>query len=183
MRRLSPPAPAPARPAPAPPTVVAPAPAMAPAQPVDPEKAKAEKEATVKRIVEFQRKRAEAGSATAQYDLAMRYLKGDGVEKDLALAKKWLQAAAKNGHTLAPKKLEALKQQEQLKPPEQPKPQEQPKPAAKQDVRGVLRSADQPPWMSRLFVAGRTVMAEGKPPASWPCLLAGGRTTNTAHRI
>jgi len=142
MKRLSPPAPAPARPG-APPAVVAPAPAIVPAQPVDPEKAKAEKEAAVKRVVEFQKKRAEAGSATAQYDLAMRYLKGDGVEKDLALAKKWLQAAAKNGHTLAPKKLEELKQQEQLKPLEElklpepskaqdrPKAPEQPKPGTK----------------------------------------------------
>jgi hypothetical protein len=113
MKRLSPPAPA----RPAPPAVAAPAPpAIVPAQPVDPEKAKAEKEAALKRVVEFQKKRAEAGSATAQYDLAMRYLKGDGVEKDLAAAKKWLEAAAKNGHTLAPKKLEELKQQEQPKP-------------------------------------------------------------------
>jgi TPR repeat protein len=46
----------------------------------------------------------------------MRYLNGDGVQKDLAAARKWLQAAATNGHTLAPKKLEELKLQEQAKP-------------------------------------------------------------------
>jgi len=126
MKRLSPPPAAPARPAS--PAVAAPAPpAVVPTQPADPQKAKAEKEAAAKRVVEFQKKRAEAGSATAQYDLAMRYLNGDGVEKDLALAKKWLEAAAKNGHTLAPKKLEELKQQQR----EQEREQEQPKPAAK----------------------------------------------------
>jgi TPR repeat protein len=113
MKRLGPAAPAPKpRPAPPAPSVTPPSPAPA----VDPERAKAEKEAAAKRTVEFQKKRAEAGSASAQYDLALRYLKGDGVEKDLAAAKKWLAAAAKNGHTLAAKKLEEVSKTEEGKP-------------------------------------------------------------------
>ena len=83
-----------------------------PAPPVDPEKDRAEKEATLKRTIEFQKMRAEHGSATAQYDLGVRYMNGDGVDKDLPQARKWLEAAAKNGHTWAPKKLEELTQLE-----------------------------------------------------------------------
>lgn len=111
-------APQPARPTPARPAApVRPAaPAIAPAYqpaasgaaataPVDPERAKAEKDALVKRTVEFQKKRAEAGSETAQYDLGIRYLNGDGVEQDLKLAKKWLKASAEKGHKFAAKKL------------------------------------------------------------------------------
>jgi TPR repeat protein len=90
---------------------MAPAAATA-AAPVDPEKEKAEKAAAVKRTVEFQKKRAEAGSETAQYDLGMRYLNGDGVEQDLTLARKWLKASAEKGHKFAAKKLAELESAE-----------------------------------------------------------------------
>ena len=79
-----------------------------PAQNPLPEKTKEQKEELVRKTIEFQKKRAEAGAPTAQYDLGMRYLNGDGVEKDLDLAKKWLSAAATNGNSQAAKKLETL---------------------------------------------------------------------------
>ncbi len=99
---------------PAPGTTNAPAMVMAapPGPAVDPEKERSEKEATVKRTVDFQKMRAEHGSPSAQYDLGVRYMTGDGVDKDLPEARKWLEAAAKNGHTWAPKKLEELTQLE-----------------------------------------------------------------------
>jgi exopolysaccharide production negative regulator len=41
------------------------------------------------------------GNADAQYDLALLYLKGDGVEKDVGLAINWLAIAAKKQHVAA----------------------------------------------------------------------------------
>ena len=78
-------APAPATtatvPAPAPvPVPVRPQPVVRVQPPVDPEKAKAAKEEALRKTVEFQKKRAEEGSESAQYELGVRYLKGDGVE-------------------------------------------------------------------------------------------------------
>ena len=80
------------------PTVVVTAPAA-------PEKTQAEKDETLRKTIEFQKKRAEEGSPSAQYDLGMRYLEGNGVEKNLELARKWLGEAAKNGSETAAKKL------------------------------------------------------------------------------
>ncbi len=68
----------------------------------------ASKEEVARNTLEFQRRRAEAGAAHAQYDLGVRYLNGDAVEKDLKAARKWLTAAANQGHTQALKKLEDL---------------------------------------------------------------------------
>ena len=116
MKRLAPPAPPPQR-APQVPSPTPPGQVFVPAAPVDPEKARAEKEAMTKRTVEFQKKRAEAGSATAQYDLGLRYLKGEGVEKNLVEARKWFEAAAKQGHPFAAKKLEEIKDLPELKAP------------------------------------------------------------------
>lgn len=45
--------------------------------------------------------RANKGSVDAQYELAKLYLSGDGIEKDINLAVKWLNFAAKNGHEKA----------------------------------------------------------------------------------
>jgi len=103
------PAPAPAPAAPARPALAIPFAPAALAAPVETEKQRADREAMVKRTVEFQKARAEAGSETAQYDLGVRYLKGDGVTKDFVLARKWLEASAKQGNTAAAKKLEELK--------------------------------------------------------------------------
>jgi uncharacterized protein len=41
------------------------------------------------------------GNADAQYDLALLYLKGEGVEKDVGLAVNWLAMAAKKQHVAA----------------------------------------------------------------------------------
>lgn len=65
-------------------------------------------DATKQKVLEFQQKRAAEGSATAQFDLGMRYLAGDGVEKDEATARSWLQKAAANGNSQATKKLREL---------------------------------------------------------------------------
>ena len=95
---------------PAPPRAVPPASGTtnavpAPPPPADPEKAKQE---TLKKTIEFEKKNAEKGSAWAQYSLGLRHLTGDGVEKDEAAARKWLEAAAKNNDSRAKKQLEEL---------------------------------------------------------------------------
>ena len=61
-----------------------------------------------KKTVEFQRRKAAEGSPQFQYDLGMRYLKGDGVERDSKMARFWLKASADQSHTLAAKKLAEL---------------------------------------------------------------------------
>lgn len=83
-----------------PPLVVAPK--------TDPQKEQQRKEAALKNAIEFLKKRAEAGSASAQYELGKRYMTGDGIEKDLALARKWLEASAKQGEENAKLKLSEL---------------------------------------------------------------------------
>ncbi|MEO7676533.1 MAG: SEL1-like repeat protein [Verrucomicrobiota bacterium] len=98
---------------PTPPSPTSTAPAAAPvAVPVVtnvvPEKTKEQKAEMVRKTVEFQKKRAEAGAPTAQYDLALRYLTGNGVEKDPKLGRKWLETAATNGSNQAVKKLSEL---------------------------------------------------------------------------
>ena len=80
----------------------------APPPPADPEKAKQE---TLRNTIEFQKKRAAQGSPSAQYELGLRYLTGDGVEKDEAAGLKLLEESAKQDYTLAKRKLEALKEQ------------------------------------------------------------------------
>lgn len=98
-------------------------------------KAASQKDATTKRVIEFQKKRAQAGSAAAQYSLAVRYLEGDGVEKDLAEACKWLRAAAKQDYTWAKRKLVELeKEHGQLPPPDEADPAASPAPAAGKDA-------------------------------------------------
>ena len=73
-----------------------------------PEKTPEQKAQLLQKTIEFQKKRAAAGAPTAQYDLGMRYLNGDGLEKNPELAQKWLQAAATNGNTQATKELQEL---------------------------------------------------------------------------
>jgi TPR repeat protein len=82
----------------------------APPAQVDPAKAAAAKDDVDKKRLEYQRKRAEAGSEFAQYDLGIRYLTGDGVEKNTNTAKMWLEKAAKNDNSAAKKKLQELKE-------------------------------------------------------------------------
>lgn len=107
MKRLDPPPPPPM---PSGPMVVAPAAPAATNAVVD--KATEEKLAAAKRAFDADKKKAEAGSATAQYNLAFRYLNGDGVKADRAAAKKWLQTSAKQGNKLAAKTLQQVVAQE-----------------------------------------------------------------------
>jgi len=98
------------RPAPPPPAAV-PSPnnaaVPAPPPPADAEKAKQE---ALRKTIEFQKKRAAEGSPSAQYELGLRYLKGDGVDKDEAAGMKLLEESAKQDYTLAKKKIEELKE-------------------------------------------------------------------------
>ena len=99
------------RPAPTPAAVPSPSPnnaaVPAPPPPADAEKAKQE---TLRKTIEFQKKRAAEGSPSAQYELGLRYLKGDGVDKDEAAGMKLLEESAKQDYTLAKKKIEELKE-------------------------------------------------------------------------
>lgn len=61
-----------------------------------------------KRVISFQKQRAQEGSASAAYELGLRYLKGDGVEKDTERARQWLALAAKSGSSQAQQKLAEL---------------------------------------------------------------------------
>jgi TPR repeat protein len=113
-KRLNPVLSPPPRPT-APPAAVA-APNRRPTSPADVEKAKTEKAERLKRVVEFEKEQAEAGSPTYQYALGLRYLTGDGLEKDLPTARSWFEKAAKNGNKDAIKKLEELKKQDTAEP-------------------------------------------------------------------
>lgn len=117
LRRLDPnaPSPRPANPpAPAlpPGPVVTPPPAL-PAAPASTNTARMRPEQleAQKRAVEALRKRAEAGSASAQYELGVRYLTGKGVTTNLVEARKWFEAAARQGDYWAKKKLAELEAQ------------------------------------------------------------------------
>ena len=68
----------------------------------------ATKEEQEVKIIAFQKKNAADGLPSAQFDLGMRFLTGNGVEKNPATARKWLAAAAKQGHSEAARKLETL---------------------------------------------------------------------------
>ena len=70
---------------------------------------KLKKQAADQKVLEFQKKRAAEGFAQAQYDLGIRYLTGDGVGKDEAEGRKWIQLAADQNLLPAKKKLETMK--------------------------------------------------------------------------
>jgi hypothetical protein len=72
-------------------------------------------------VLENQQDRAKAGYRTPQYDLGMRYLTGNGVERDNERAKHWLQLAAAQGHTRAKKELAQLEQPQSPRADAQPK--------------------------------------------------------------
>lgn len=75
---------------------------------VDPAKVAAQKQKTESDLIKYHRQRAEAGSDSAQFELGMRYLAGNGVEKDEKLGRQWLEKSAKAGNIKAVKKLEEL---------------------------------------------------------------------------
>lgn len=70
---------------------------------------KADPAEVARRTVEFQQKRAADGSPSAQYDLAVRHLTGDGVPLDRAAALRWLEASAKGGNPRAAERLAELR--------------------------------------------------------------------------
>ncbi len=83
-------------------------PAVKSVAPVIREKTEKEKAEIEKKTIEFQMQRAKEGSASSQYDLGMRFLTGNGVDKNEETARKWLGDAAKQGHTAAVKKIQEL---------------------------------------------------------------------------
>jgi TPR repeat protein len=115
MKRLNPPAP-PAQhsappPAPAPYQAVAPSRAYATNDPAKQAVEDIEKE---KRVFEFQKEQAEAGSPRYQYEVGMRYWNGKGVDKDPVAARMWIEKSAKKGNEDAIKQLAEMKK---LDPP------------------------------------------------------------------
>lgn len=58
--------------------------------------------------LKFTLSQATNGVASAQYDLAMRYLEGRGVEKDESTARAWLEKAASKNHAYAKRALATL---------------------------------------------------------------------------
>ncbi len=93
---------------------------VAPAKPLtaaELEQKQMELSAEEKKKLQWQMDRAEKGSDNAQYTLGMRYLNGEGVEKNGKKARKWLEASAKQGNTEAKK---ALAEHPEL-PPYDPK--------------------------------------------------------------
>jgi hypothetical protein len=77
-------------------------------QPKVPAKSDEQKAADEKKLIDWQKQRAESGSENAQYELGMRYLTGKGVDQNPDEAKKWLEKAAKQGHSQAKRKVEEL---------------------------------------------------------------------------
>lgn len=92
---------APATPPPAAAAPVRAAVLVAPVNAVSPEEAD-------RKELEGLRKRAEEKQGSAQYSLALRYLQGRGVEKDVVQARQWLEAAVAGGYTRAASKLAEL---------------------------------------------------------------------------
>lgn len=66
------------------------------------------------RVAECVRKHTEAGSVSAQHELAMRYLTGTRVEKNQVAARKWGSAAAWEDYVWAKKKRAELEAQGEL---------------------------------------------------------------------
>lgn len=60
------------------------------------------------RLFELRLKRATEGEAVFQYDLALQYLSGRGIAKDVSAARVWLQKAAAQGHKKAQSQLAEL---------------------------------------------------------------------------
>ena len=72
-------------------------------------------EETKRKVLEFQMRRAAEGSPQAQYDMGIRYLEGDGVDRDPVKGRELLEKSAQGGHSDAVKKLQMF--------PAKPKPE------------------------------------------------------------
>ena len=66
------------------------------------------KDSVSRKMFSIRLKRAEEGSAEVQYDLAVQFANGEGIPKDEAKARMWLEKAAAQGHGKAKKMLETL---------------------------------------------------------------------------
>lgn len=65
-------------------------------------------QAKLEKIIDYQTREAKRGLPSFQLLLGKRYLTGDGVETNLALARHWLQSAATNGEPVATNLLSRL---------------------------------------------------------------------------
>lgn len=65
-------------------------------------------EETERKVLEFQKRQAENGSPAYQYEMALRYLEGRGVELDPVKGRELLEKAAQNGNQDAIFKLKGL---------------------------------------------------------------------------
>jgi TPR repeat protein len=77
-------------------------------RPVVPFKPSLDKAELEQHVVAFQKQRALEGSESAQYELGIRYLSGEGVEKDPKAARYWLKLSAQGGNRQARVKLQEL---------------------------------------------------------------------------
>jgi TPR repeat protein len=78
------------------------------AAPVDPEVAAARKATNAANALAWHKEQAEAGSAYGQFQMGLHYLNGDGVPKDLGIARGWFLKSAKQGNDDAYEKLKNL---------------------------------------------------------------------------
>lgn len=74
------------------------------------EKAAQAKAAAEEKALKYNMDSAERGEVTGQYRMGMRYLKGEGVAKDMLKAREWLAKASEQGHPLAKEELQKLDQ-------------------------------------------------------------------------
>jgi hypothetical protein len=78
------------------------------AAPVDPEVEAARKATNSAKALAWQKEQAEAGSAYGQFQMGMHYMNGDGVSKDLGIARGWFLKSARQGNDDAYEKLKNL---------------------------------------------------------------------------
>ncbi len=75
-----------------------------------------QKQREAERILAYQLQRASNGYPSFQLELGKKYLRGDGVETNLALARHWLQAACTNGESQASNLLRQITELNRSKP-------------------------------------------------------------------
>jgi TPR repeat protein len=69
----------------------------------------AARSATTARVVAYQHQQASNGSPSFQIELGKRFMRGDGVETNVALARHWLKSACTNGESEATNLLRQIK--------------------------------------------------------------------------
>jgi len=76
----------------------------------------AERERLTRNTIIWEQDRAAHGSPIAMRSIGFRYLKGNGLPKDEAKAREWLEKAAELGESAAKKELEKLDASKQAAP-------------------------------------------------------------------